>query len=124
MKVIISQSKLNEIVARWANGKVDRVQEYTDAVGLPFYRIYQKNGKILMSIYFPDRDLGDLLVYFDEMFYSIYDFIPRRIGFRFFANALAEYSKNPSLRSFEMEEIDPYLNDKTNVTLRLLGNQN
>jgi len=124
MKVIISQSKLNEIVARWANGKVDRVQEYTDAVGLPFYRVYQKNGKILMAIYFPDRDLGDLLVYFDEMFYSVYDFIPRRIGLGFFANALAEYTKNPSLRSFEMEEIDPYLNDKTNVTLRLLGNQN
>ena len=118
MNYVIPQSKLNEIVARWINAKVDRVQEGTDSVGLPYYDVYQKNGKKLISIFFLSKDLS-LLIYHDEIIYRIYDFIPFSIDFSFLGEAIVEYVKN-LLRSFEMEELDPYLKDNTKVIFRLL----
>jgi hypothetical protein len=57
------------------------------------------------------------------MLYDVYRFIPKNIELDSVMEALFEYIRNPSLRSFEMEEIDPYMNKRTEFYVRLFPYQ-
>lgn len=126
MNYVIPQSSLNRIVARWINTQVGNVKNITSSIGEPFYMIKSKNGKIFMNIYLlkkDDKGVSTVQVSFDEMLYDVYRFIPKNIELDSVMEALFEYIRNPSLRSFEMEEIDPYMNKRTEFYVKLLPYQ-
>jgi len=123
MNYVIPQSKLNKIVARWINTKVDNVRDLTSSIGEPFYMVKSKNGKVFMNILLSKKDIegvSTVQVTFDELLYDVYRFIPKNIELDSVMEALFEYIRNPSLRSFEMEEIDPYMNKRTEFYVKLL----
>jgi hypothetical protein len=123
MKVIISQSKLNKIVARWINTQVGNVRDLTSGIGEPLYMVKSKNGKVFMNILLLKKDVqgvSSVQVTFDELLYDVYRFIPKSIELDSVMEALFEYIRNPSLRPFEMEEIDPYMNKRTEFHVKLL----
>jgi hypothetical protein len=123
MNYVIPQSKLNKIVARWINTKVDNVRDLTSAIGEPIYMVKTKNGKPFMYILLQKKDVegvSAVRVSFDEMLYDVYRFIPKNIELNSVMEALFEYIRNPSLRSFEMKEIDPYMNNRTEFYAKLL----
>jgi hypothetical protein len=126
MKYVIPQSKLNKIVARWINTQVGNVKDLTSSIGEPFYMVKSKNGKVFMNILLTKKDVegvSTVQVSFDEMLYDVYRFIPKNIELDSVMEALFEYVRNPSLRSFEMEEIDPYMNKRTEFYVRLFPYQ-
>lgn len=123
MNYVIPQSSLNRIVARWINTQVGNVKNITSAIGEPFYMVKSKNGKIFMNIYLlkkNDKGVSTVQVSFDELLYHVYRFIPKSVELDSVMEALFEYIRNPSLRSFEMEEIDPYVNKRTEFYVRLI----
>ena len=126
MNYVIPQSSLNRIVARWINTQVGSVKNITSAIGEPFYMVKSKNGKIFLNIYLlkkDDKGVSTVQVSFDEMLYDVYRFIPKNIELDSVMEALFEYIRNPSLRSFEMEEIDPYMDKRTEFYVKLLPYQ-
>lgn len=123
MNYVIPQSKLNKIVARWINTQVGNVRDLTSGIGEPFYMVKSKNGKVFMNILLSKKDIegvSTVQVSFDELLYDVYRFIPKSIELDSVMESLFEYIRNPSLRSFEMEEIDPYMNNRTEFYVKLL----
>lgn len=123
MNYVIPQSSLNRIVARWINTKVDNVRDLTSAIGEPIYMVKTKNGKPFMYILLQKKDIkgvSTVRVSFDKMIYDVYRFIPKNIELDSVQEAIFEYIRNPSLRSFEMEKIDPYMNNRTEFYAKLL----
>jgi hypothetical protein len=85
--------------------------------------VKSKNGKVFMNILLSKKDVqgvSSVQVTFDELLYDVYRFIPKSIELDSVMEALFEYIRNPSLRPFEMEEIDPYMNKKTEFHVKLL----
>lgn len=123
MNYVIPQSSLNRIVARWINSKVGDVRDLTSAIGEPIYMVKNKNDKPLMYVLLQKNDVlkvSQVRVSYDVMIYDVYRFIPNKVGLDSVMEAIFEYIRNPSLRPFEMKEIDPYMNNRTKFYAKLL----